>query len=218
MAGAAPSMWPPPNATSLGLERCGRLMPHDNDTGGFFVALFEKTAPAAAAAVRSHSFPRTLSLPPPRIHTPPPPCTQTPPPPRIRTPPIDVTNPLPSPLPPHIYAQKLLLYARQQQLMRATNDTVPVPGPVPQPPALRSRHPEDMVPLVPLAQSGVPAAAQAAARTGVSAGGGALLWGPAESGGWDVLGGGRVMVAPVDMPVWAAGSVAVVELGVAVEQ
>ena len=95
--------------------------------------------------------------------------------------------------------------------MRATNDTVPVP----QPPALRSRHPEDMVPL---AQSGVPAAAQAAARTGASAGGGALLWGRAGSDGWDVLGGGRVMVAPVDMPVWAAGSVAVVELGVAVEQ
>ena len=38
-----PSMFPP--ATNLGLEKCMRLMPHDQNTGGFFVALLRKVAP-----------------------------------------------------------------------------------------------------------------------------------------------------------------------------
>ena len=55
------SMWPPKNAADLHLERCLRIYPHLQDTGGFFVAVFKKTAPfvvpnpgrAAAAAVRA---------------------------------------------------------------------------------------------------------------------------------------------------------------------
>ncbi|KAI8600563.1 S-adenosyl-L-methionine-dependent methyltransferase, partial [Dissophora ornata] len=40
-----PSMWPPKNAGELHLERCLRVYPHLQDTGGFFVAVFKKTAP-----------------------------------------------------------------------------------------------------------------------------------------------------------------------------
>ena len=41
-----PSMFPPPpdTAQSLGLEKCLRLLPHNQNTGGFFVALLEKVA------------------------------------------------------------------------------------------------------------------------------------------------------------------------------
>lgn len=49
------TMWPPSSAAiesagfgndaaGLHLERCARVLPHDNDTGGFFLALFEKNA------------------------------------------------------------------------------------------------------------------------------------------------------------------------------
>ncbi|ORY95172.1 S-adenosyl-L-methionine-dependent methyltransferase [Lobosporangium transversale] len=40
-----PSMWPPSNADNLHLERCLRIYPHLQNTGGFFVAVFKKTAP-----------------------------------------------------------------------------------------------------------------------------------------------------------------------------
>ncbi|KAF9159437.1 hypothetical protein BGX21_003100 [Mortierella sp. AD011] len=58
-----PSMWPPKNAGELHLERCLRIYPHLQDTGGFFVAVFKKTAPyvvpnpgrAAAAAEKAAS-------------------------------------------------------------------------------------------------------------------------------------------------------------------
>ncbi|KAF9201173.1 hypothetical protein BGZ49_008608 [Haplosporangium sp. Z 27] len=58
-----PSMWPPKNASELHLERCLRIYPHLQDTGGFFVAAFKKTAPyvvpnpgrAAAAAEKAAS-------------------------------------------------------------------------------------------------------------------------------------------------------------------
>ncbi|ORZ02295.1 S-adenosyl-L-methionine-dependent methyltransferase [Syncephalastrum racemosum] len=43
------SAFPPPNAADLHLERCLRIYPHMQDTGGFFVAVFEKTKPVAAA-------------------------------------------------------------------------------------------------------------------------------------------------------------------------
>ena len=86
--------------------------------------------------------------------------------------------------------------------------TAGAPPPPPQP------HLED---LVPLARSGVPAGAQAAARG--KAGPGAALWGE--------VGGGRVMAAPADMPAWSGGSgtaaaggraaVAVVELGLQIK-
>ena len=49
-------MWPPSAATieyagfgneatgeGLHMERCARLLPHDNDTGGCFLALFENS-------------------------------------------------------------------------------------------------------------------------------------------------------------------------------
>ena len=42
---ACESMWPPSaaEAASMHLERCSRVLPADNDTGGFFVALLRKT-------------------------------------------------------------------------------------------------------------------------------------------------------------------------------
>ncbi|KAG0002156.1 hypothetical protein BGZ65_002881, partial [Modicella reniformis] len=44
-----PSMWPPKNAGELRLERCLRIYPHLQDTGGFFVAVFKKTGPFVAS-------------------------------------------------------------------------------------------------------------------------------------------------------------------------
>ncbi|KAL0075394.1 S-adenosyl-L-methionine-dependent methyltransferase [Phycomyces blakesleeanus] len=43
------SAFPPANADSLHLDRCLRIYPHDQDTGGFFVAVFEKVKPMTAA-------------------------------------------------------------------------------------------------------------------------------------------------------------------------
>lgn len=40
-----PSMFPPPNVSELHLERCMRVLPHDQNTGGFFIAVLEKIAP-----------------------------------------------------------------------------------------------------------------------------------------------------------------------------
>eukprot|EP00977_Amphora_coffeiformis_P016342 scaffold5017_cov171-Amphora_coffeaeformis.AAC.31 len=37
-----PTVFPPPDADKMHLERCLRVLPHDNDTGGFFVALLRK--------------------------------------------------------------------------------------------------------------------------------------------------------------------------------
>lgn len=45
MPAAAPTMWPPATPTGgreLHLERCARFLPHDQDTGGFFVALLRR--------------------------------------------------------------------------------------------------------------------------------------------------------------------------------
>ncbi|CAO3676923.1 unnamed protein product [Umbelopsis vinacea] len=39
------SMFPPANVQDIPLERCLRIYPHEQDTGGFFVAVFEKVAP-----------------------------------------------------------------------------------------------------------------------------------------------------------------------------
>lgn len=36
------SVFPPSNAAELGLESCFRLLPHDQDTGGFFVCVLER--------------------------------------------------------------------------------------------------------------------------------------------------------------------------------
>ncbi|KAI8330569.1 S-adenosyl-L-methionine-dependent methyltransferase [Chlamydoabsidia padenii] len=43
------SAFPPENADSLHLERCLRIYPHDQNTGGFFVAVFEKVKPMTLA-------------------------------------------------------------------------------------------------------------------------------------------------------------------------
>ncbi|CAE7828522.1 Nsun2 [Symbiodinium microadriaticum] len=42
----APGVFPPEESTSASaqLPRCIRILPHHNDTGGFFIAVFEKTA------------------------------------------------------------------------------------------------------------------------------------------------------------------------------
>ncbi|CAH8446215.1 unnamed protein product [Heterobilharzia americana] len=40
-----PSLFPPINVTDLHLERCRRVLPHDQNTGGFFIAILEKIAP-----------------------------------------------------------------------------------------------------------------------------------------------------------------------------
>lgn len=44
MPHASPSMWPSPHSStsSINLKYCTRLLPQDNDTGGFFVALIKK--------------------------------------------------------------------------------------------------------------------------------------------------------------------------------
>jgi len=39
------SIFPPPNVEEYPLERCLRIYPHAQDTGGFFVAVFEKVSP-----------------------------------------------------------------------------------------------------------------------------------------------------------------------------
>ena len=38
-------MFPPEGVKDMNLDRCIRLLPHHGDTGGFFVAVLEKTAP-----------------------------------------------------------------------------------------------------------------------------------------------------------------------------
>ncbi|KAJ1982525.1 tRNA (cytosine-5-)-methyltransferase ncl1 [Dimargaris xerosporica] len=40
-----PSLFPPVNITSLGMDRCLRIYAHLQNTGGFFVAVFEKVQP-----------------------------------------------------------------------------------------------------------------------------------------------------------------------------
>nr|CDS26273.1 tRNA (cytosine(34) C(5)) methyltransferase [Hymenolepis microstoma] len=39
-----PSLFAPENVGELNLERCRRVLPHDQNTGGFFIAVFEKIA------------------------------------------------------------------------------------------------------------------------------------------------------------------------------
>jgi len=51
------TMWPPDNSSELQLQRCMRLLPHLNDTGGFFVALLRKVSPLVAPS-RFHAKPQ----------------------------------------------------------------------------------------------------------------------------------------------------------------
>lgn len=52
-----PSMYPPSiekqHQFDMNLDRCCRLLPHDNDTGGFFVAVFELQSPIVRKKVES---------------------------------------------------------------------------------------------------------------------------------------------------------------------
>ena len=48
-----PSFFPPAQGEEFPLERCMRLLPHANNSGGFFVALFRKLEPVIETAVPS---------------------------------------------------------------------------------------------------------------------------------------------------------------------
>ncbi|ORX34458.1 S-adenosyl-L-methionine-dependent methyltransferase [Kockovaella imperatae] len=54
------TLWPPANAEELGLEHALRLVPHDQDTGGFFVCVIEKIGAAETEPANVE-----LSVPPP---------------------------------------------------------------------------------------------------------------------------------------------------------
>ncbi|KAJ8657543.1 hypothetical protein O0I10_006845 [Lichtheimia ornata] len=59
------SLFPPVNdGDSLHLERCLRIYPHLQDTGGFFVAVFDKVKPMSSAEERMHN----MSTPAPQSH------------------------------------------------------------------------------------------------------------------------------------------------------
>jgi 16S rRNA C967 or C1407 C5-methylase (RsmB/RsmF family) len=53
-----PSVWPPTpdEAARFHLDRCMRILPHDNDTSGFFVAVLRMTAPLPVHAKRFEAF------------------------------------------------------------------------------------------------------------------------------------------------------------------
>ena len=61
----APSMYADPEPR-YPLERCLRVLPHHNDTGGFFVAVLRKTSeitsPRCAADGSINTFPRAEAL------------------------------------------------------------------------------------------------------------------------------------------------------------
>ncbi|ODN90270.1 multisite-specific tRNA:(cytosine-C5)-methyltransferase [Cryptococcus wingfieldii CBS 7118] len=56
------SLWPPANVEDIHLERSMRLLPHDQNTGGFFVAVIERAAGASSgSAAASTSLKREAS-------------------------------------------------------------------------------------------------------------------------------------------------------------
>ena len=59
-----PTVFPPPAevAATLGLEKAWRLLPHHQDTGGFFVCVLRRTAPAPANGGGGGSIPRPIGL------------------------------------------------------------------------------------------------------------------------------------------------------------
>ncbi|WVR04516.1 hypothetical protein IAU60_001520 [Kwoniella sp. DSM 27419] len=64
--GLPASLWPPANATELGLERCMRLLPHDQNTGGFFVCVLQKAdTESIEEASASTSLKRSATSPAP---------------------------------------------------------------------------------------------------------------------------------------------------------
>ena len=54
----------PDEAATFHLERCLRVMPHDQNTGGFFVAVFEKIAPFSEFSFRSREREAALAAAP----------------------------------------------------------------------------------------------------------------------------------------------------------
>lgn len=54
-----PSMFPPENAEELHLDRCMRILPHNQDTGGFFVAVLQKLKPLPWCTEKELSKPAT---------------------------------------------------------------------------------------------------------------------------------------------------------------
>ncbi|KAJ1919758.1 tRNA (cytosine-5-)-methyltransferase ncl1 [Mycoemilia scoparia] len=50
------SLFAPKNVSELGLDKCLRIYPHQQDTGGFFVAVFEKTKPISKLERRDAKF------------------------------------------------------------------------------------------------------------------------------------------------------------------
>ncbi|OCF37458.1 multisite-specific tRNA:(cytosine-C5)-methyltransferase [Kwoniella heveanensis CBS 569] len=74
--GLPSTLWPPANAKELNLERCMRLLPHDQNTGGFFVCVLQKAGPAvsndaapAEASASSSSLKRSATSPAPEAET-----------------------------------------------------------------------------------------------------------------------------------------------------
>nr|CAH8824333.1 unnamed protein product [Trichobilharzia regenti] len=52
-----PSLFPPANVADLHLECCRRVLPHDQNTGGFFIAVLEKVAPLPWMNTLKREFP-----------------------------------------------------------------------------------------------------------------------------------------------------------------
>jgi hypothetical protein len=60
----------PDEARAFHLERCIRCLPHDNDTGGFFVAILRKTGPTTATDRRNQREDRDSKPSPPAVADP----------------------------------------------------------------------------------------------------------------------------------------------------
>ncbi|VDP97404.1 unnamed protein product [Trichobilharzia regenti] len=52
-----PSLFPPANVADLHLEYCRRVLPHDQNTGGFFIAVLEKVTPLPWMNTLKREFP-----------------------------------------------------------------------------------------------------------------------------------------------------------------
>ncbi|KAM7535843.1 hypothetical protein Aperf_G00000093543 [Anoplocephala perfoliata] len=56
-----PSLFPPENVEEMNLEHCRRVLPHDQNTGGFFIAVFEKLAELPWMSSRQKLIKRTIA-------------------------------------------------------------------------------------------------------------------------------------------------------------
>ncbi|OWT39580.1 multisite-specific tRNA:(cytosine-C5)-methyltransferase [Cryptococcus neoformans Bt1] len=55
--GLPSSLWAPENVENLNLNRCMRLLPHDQDTGGFFVAVLERAGASQTSSLKRQASP-----------------------------------------------------------------------------------------------------------------------------------------------------------------